>query len=155
MARLLDRGIALRPTHADNEWNTSLGNLYYAASHFYRVTPDWFWLKWIIGVRGDRARALEYARKAFEISPMRVDYTVTLGSALLCIAKEKDAPELIAQGMALLKRVPTLPTLRPAEDSLFRQHAERLLADPNGACSYSPVGWIDVDGELAKNDNAD
>ena len=154
MAQLLDRGIALKPTHADNEWNTSLGNLYYAASQFYRIAPDWFWLKWIIGVRGDRKLALEYARKAHEIAPMRVDYAVTLGAALLCMGKDEDDEKLLTEGIAVLKRTPRLPTVRPLDDPLFRAHAEQLLAEPSTACEYSPDGWIDVEGTLAKKNGS-
>ena len=74
MAGLIDRGIALQPTSRDNEWNTTLGNLYYAASAFYRVAPDWPGVEWVIGTRGDKDRALDYIERAIAISPMRVDY---------------------------------------------------------------------------------
>jgi hypothetical protein len=153
MADLLDRGIALQPTQADNEWNTTLGNLYYSASHFYRVTPEWFWLRWLIGYQGDRARALEYARRAQAISPMRIDYTVTLAAALLCVGSENGAPGLVAEGMRVLQSVDTLQNIRDY-DAEFREHARLLAASPESACSYSPDGLIDVQGELAKGRQA-
>ena len=43
MADLFERGIALAPTSRDNEWNTTLGNLYFAAAAFYRVLPEGAW----------------------------------------------------------------------------------------------------------------
>jgi len=153
MSKLLDRGIALRPTHADNEWNTTLGNLYYAASHFYRITPEWFWLKWLIGYRGDRERALEYARQAHQISPMRVDYHVTLGAALLCAGTENGDSALVTEGVDVLSRVDALQTLRGC-DPVFREHARGLVANPESACTYSPDGQIDVKGELARGQRA-
>jgi hypothetical protein len=153
MSELLDRGIALRPTQADNAWNTTLGNLYYAASHFYRITPEWLWLRWLIGFQGDRGRALDYARRAQAISPMRIDYNVTLAAALLCVGTESDAPDLVAEGMRVLQAVDTLQDLR-GYDAEFRQHARMLAASPESACRYSPEGLIDVKGELAKGRRA-
>jgi hypothetical protein len=147
MSRLLDRGIELRPTHTDNAWNTTLGNLYYAASQFYRVMPDWFWLKWILGTKGDNHRALEYAREAHAISPMRVDYAVSLGAALLCMAHNGGDPSLNAEATAILADIDRLPTLREY-DGMFRSHARMLLAKPDQACTYSSNGWIDVDGAI-------
>jgi tetratricopeptide (TPR) repeat protein len=152
MARLLDRGIALNPTHTDNEWNTTLGNLYSSASHFYRLAPEWLLLKWIIGVRGDRARALDYARKAHAISPMRIDYHLTLGAALLCVGTENSEEDPIMEGIAVLSEVPTLPIVRPRADPLFRKHAAMLIADPEKACAYSPDGLVDVEGTLSGKD---
>jgi hypothetical protein len=152
MARLLDRGIALRPTHADNPWNTTLGNLYVAASHFYRVTPEWFFLKWIIGFRGDRRMALEYARNAYATADVRIDYTVALGAALLCVGTDKGEPELVEEGIAVLGRVQHLPHLRINEDPEYVEQTAMLLANPGSACSYTPGGWVDVNDALARAD---
>ncbi len=152
MAAALDRGIRLRPMEADNEWNTTLGNLYVAASHFYRVTPESFWLKLAIGVAGDRERAVAYARAAHAMASMRVDYTVALGAALLCAGTADDAPVLVSEGSAVLRRVPDLPTLRPEVDANYRRHAIELAARPERACDYSPDGWVDVEGALAQSD---
>ena len=154
MAELLDRGIALHPTHSDNEWNMELGNLYYAASHLYRLMPDWLWLRWILGVCGDRERALDYARKAHEITPIRIDYSVALGAALLCVGTEEGDQESITEGIAVLREAARLPRLRYRDDSLFLEHAQKLIAEPDEACTYSPDGWIDVEGTLAAEKGA-
>jgi hypothetical protein len=151
MAQLLDRGIALQPSHADNEWNSTLGNLYVAASHFYRVTPEWFWVQLIVGVRGDHPRAVEYARRAHAVAPARIDYTVALGAALLCLGTDTDEPRLLTEGVDVLRRVPTLPHFRGAQDPVYVHHAETLIARPDTACSYSPDGWLDVKGALAES----
>ncbi len=150
MQHLLDRGIELQPTQADNQWNSTLGNLYAAASHFYRVTPEWFWLKMVVGVRGDRERALEYARRAHAMAADRIDYTVTLGAALLCLGTEKQEPHLLNEGVVTLRRVRTLPHLRADEDPRYVRQAEGLAAHPETACSYSPDGPVDVGGALAE-----
>jgi hypothetical protein len=62
MAMLLDRGIALNPTYSDGTDNSTLGNLHYSSAIFYRVFPDWFWVGWLIGVRGDKERCRSIPR---------------------------------------------------------------------------------------------
>lgn len=148
LAELLDRSIALQPQYRDNEWNSELGNLYYAAAAFYRVLPEWRWLKWVIGVRGDKQRALEYSRKANEISRGRVDYHLALGASLLCVGNEKNQKELVDEGIAVLNRVENLPILMETDDR-DRVIAKALAAQPGRACGYTHHDWIDVDKELA------
>jgi hypothetical protein len=78
MASLFERGIALQPTSRDNEWNTTLGNLYFAAAAFYRVLPDWAWSEALIGVRGDKDRALDYIARS---RSRRCGSTITTSAA--------------------------------------------------------------------------
>ena len=143
IAELIEYGIALNPTHADSEANATLGNLYYAGSAFYRVVPDWFWLKLLIGVRGDNERALEYIRKAIEISENRLDYQVELGAVLLCIGSDDDDPMRITEGRDVLRHAVKLENFQ-STDSLDREHAHVLIAAPERACGYSRDGWIDL-----------
>jgi tetratricopeptide (TPR) repeat protein len=143
IAGLIERGIALQPTQRDSPWNTTLGNLYYAGAAFYRILPDWFWLEWVLGVRGDRERSLEYIHKALEISNQRVDYWVELGAVLLCIGSEKHDAQRLAEGRAALLHATRMkPVLRT--DPVDAQHARVLLAEPGHACGYSRDGWIDM-----------
>jgi hypothetical protein len=148
LADLLDRSLALQPQHRDNEWNSELGNLYYAAAAFYRVLPEWRWLQWVIGVRGDKHRALEYSRKANEISRGRVDYHLALGASLLCVGSERDRKELVDEGLAVLNRIESLPGHMETDDH-DRVIAKALASQPERACGYTHHGWIDVDKELA------
>ena len=148
LAELLDRSIALQPQYRDNEWNSELGNLYYAAAAFYRVLPEWRWLKWVIGVRGDKQRALEYSRKANEISRGRVDYHLALGASLLCVGSEKKRTELIDEGMSVLNRIEHLHG-HMETDERDRVIAKALASQPERACGYTHHNWIDVDKELA------
>jgi hypothetical protein len=143
IAELLERGIALRPTHSDGAQNQTLANLYYAASAFYRVVPDWWWLKLVIGVRGDNHRALGYIERAIEMCDQRVDYQVELGAVLLCIGTEESDPARIAEGRAVLRRAVQLEDVL-STDSFDREHARILMAEPENACGYSRDGWVDL-----------
>ena len=143
IARLIERGIALRPTHVDNERNATLANLYYAGSAFYRVVPDWLWLRWVIGVRGDNHRALDYIQKAIAISSARVDYQVELGAVLLCIGTDDRDEARIEQGRAVLRRAMEIEDFQ-STDSFDREHARIMIEEPKRACGYSRDGWIDL-----------
>ncbi len=147
IASLLDRALELRPAFRDNAWNSELGNVYYAAAAFYRILPDWRWLSWAIGVRGDKRRALDYIRKANEISRDRVDYHVALGATLLCVGRDEDDRRLTQEGVDVLRNVRVLPTHLDT-DAIDRRIAGELISQPDRACGYTSHDWIDVDKEL-------
>src|SRR4029453_6833015 len=109
MAGLIDRGIALHRTSRDNEWNTTLGNLYYAASAFYRVAPEWPGVEWVIGVRGNKDRALDYIQRALAISPMRIDYPGEHRVVLPWIGVERSDGAALERGRRELASVRTMP----------------------------------------------
>jgi tetratricopeptide (TPR) repeat protein len=110
MATLLARGIALHPTDRDTPNNSLLGNLHYGSALFYRVLPDWRWLGWLIGVRGDKERALEHARQAVALHPARIDFQVELGSQLLCLGTTREQPARLDEGLRVLARTVALET---------------------------------------------
>jgi tetratricopeptide (TPR) repeat protein len=145
MAGLLDRGIALQPTSRDNEWNTTLGNLYYAASAFYRVAPEWPGVEWAIGVRGDKDRALGYIERALAISPMRIDYHLEHGVVLTCLGVERKDAAALERGRRELAALRTMPH-HLGTDPVDQKNAEILLAKPELACGYSRDGFIDLRG---------
>jgi hypothetical protein len=151
MNRLLSRGIELQPGHRDNSGNSTLGNLYYAASVFYRIVPDWWWLRVFVGVQGDKARSVRYARRAVESSPVRVDYRIELGASLLCLGTVERQSEPLAEGVKVLRTAMGLPDYLRT-DAVDREHAQVLLGAPEKACGYSRDGFIDVDalGEQAR-----
>jgi tetratricopeptide (TPR) repeat protein len=145
IARLLERGIELKPTHWDGELNSTLGNLYYSSAAFYRIMPDWFWLKWIVGVRGDKQKALEYIYKALELTDQRIDYQVELGAILLCIGAEERDPERIRRGGEVMAYASTLdPTF--STDRRDIELARVMVDDPAKACGFSRDGWVDREG---------
>lgn len=153
IAELIERGIALRPTDADNPDNVTLANLYYAGAAFYRVVPDWWWLTLAIGVRGDNHRALDYIHKAIAISASRVDYQVELGAVLLCIGTEEHDPARLEEGRRVLRRSLALPDFQ-STDRFDREHARILLSEPERACGYSRDGWIDMEDAARKRREA-
>ena len=149
MADLLNRGIELKPQHRDNANNSTLANLYYASASFYRMVPDWFWLKWVIGVRGDKERALQDARSAVALARDRIDYQVELGAALLCHGTAKKHPEEVVEGIEVLRLAEKLDPILPT-DHIDQEFAILLIEDPLKSCGFSRDGFIDVDA-VAKN----
>lgn len=149
MAALLDRGIALAPTHADDgEDNSTLGNLHYSSAIFYRVFPDWFWIGWALGVKGDKERALGHIRTALALQPTRLDYQIELGSQLLCLGSVRGDGERLAEGARALRSA----LLREAEtqdDARELAAARVMLAEPRKACTYSGDTWVEIDREQA------
>jgi len=144
MSQLLERGIELEPEHSDDSGNSVLGNLYYSGAVFYRFVPDSWWLKLLIGVRGDLDRSLHFIREAVEISDQRVDYRVELGTVLLCQGIRKKRPAAVAEGIEVLEAARRLPAYL-STDHLDLEHAGMLIERPELACGYSRDGFIDLE----------
>jgi tetratricopeptide (TPR) repeat protein len=153
IAALIDRGIALHPTSSDNEWNHTMGNLYLAASAYYRLLPEWAWLDWVIGVHGDKDRALEYIEQALAIAPMRIDYHIEHGVVLTCLGVERGNAAALARGRRALTHARMLPHLL-GTDAIDQQSAALLLEKPELACGYSRDGFIDLSGLQASEGRA-
>jgi tetratricopeptide (TPR) repeat protein len=144
MAALLERGIALQPTSADDEDNSTLGNLHYASAIFYRILPDWFWLGWLLGVKGDKQKALEHIRAALALHPSRLDYRVELGSQLLCLGTARRDRARLASGMAALRE--TVVREPESQDQARELAAARImLRAPEKSCGYSGDTWVEID----------
>jgi hypothetical protein len=144
MAELLDHGIALHPAFREGERSSTLGNLHYVSAVFYRVLPDWFWLKWFVGVRGDKRRALEHARTAFALHQSRIDYRIEVGSQLLCLGATQHDPKRLAEGRQALAEASTLQP-RNLDDKKEIAAAHVMIAAPEKACSYAGAEWIEID----------
>ena len=150
MAALLDRAIALQPTYSDNEWNSTLGNLYYSSAIFYRVLPDWFWLKWFLGVRGDKARALGNIRAALALHPTRLDYEIELGSQLLCWGTSSRGQETRLQaGREILERA-LLAEPQTRDETRHLEAARIMLREPAKACGYTGDAWVEISESEAR-----
>jgi hypothetical protein len=148
IADLLRRAIALRPTHRDGPDDTTLGNLYHFSAAFHRIVPEWVWLGWVLGVRGDKERSVDHSRRAVAISPTRVDYQVELGAGLLCLGTSRRREELVREGAEVLRRSQSLAPFTEAR--LDMAYAQVLLEQPQRACSYARDGWIEIDeGDVA------
>jgi len=158
IAELLERGIALLSVRPDHHVNPELEELYYAAAQFYRTVPEWFWLDWILGVKGSRRRAVEYMRRANEISTNiagpRLEFLVDLGVSLICLGEEDKEPALAAEGLDVLQQVIVLGPLEPTS-RVSVQHAEILIAEPSKACGYLRHEWADKPRSPSPAQNAE
>jgi hypothetical protein len=143
MRGLLERGIALEPSYADTPTNSTLGNLYYASAVFHRVVPEWKWLEWIVGVRGDVDHSLVMIRSAVDLAPERIDYLVEHGAVLNCYAQRRDEEWATAEATKVLSHATRLEP-RIGTDPLDQEHARTLMRDPSQSCGYSRDGWIDT-----------
>jgi len=149
MAELLDTAIELEPRHVDDEDNSTLGNLHYGSAIFYRVMPDWFWLEWILGVRGDKERALEHAKKALALHPRRIDFRVELGSQLLCMGTSRDDSQRLEEGRRVMQQA---LQLEPNDERGRRELAAAriMVAEPAKSCGYTGDTWVEIDEDSAK-----
>ena len=121
------------PTWSDAEWNHEQANLFYGAAVYYRMVPDSWWAETIVGFRGDRREAARWARRAVEVSPLRLDYRVELGIALLCVGKSEGDEAARREGFDWLSGVDQLPD-RMDTDPIDRARAEQVRHDPDSAC---------------------
>jgi tetratricopeptide (TPR) repeat protein len=145
MKSLLDRALELGPSHVDGDWNHELANTYFAAGVFYKVVPDVPMAKWLLGARGDPALSRQYYRKALELRSNRIDFRISLGSALLCQGRLDGEPERTAEGLEWIRGIETLESHLPT-DAVDREHAAILLAHPERACDYSGEEWRRLEG---------
>jgi hypothetical protein len=143
IARLLERGIALAPSDRDSDSNSTLGNLYLAAAAFYRLVPDWIWLEWVIGVRGDKERSVEYSRRAVALAATRLDYQVELGADLLCLGTSRGDTERVREGREVLRHSQQLKPLLET-DGIDMAYAQILIQQPEKACTYARDGFVDL-----------
>ena len=149
MAGLLDRAIELNPKHADHGHNSTLGNLHYTSAIFYRVFPDWFWLGWIIGVKGDKDRALAHSLKALSLHPSRLDYLVEVGCQFVCLGSTREDSARLQLGREVLRAaVMNEPRNQDEERELLA--AAIMLQDPAKSCGYTGDTWIEFDRESAR-----
>lgn len=121
------------PTWSDADWNHEQANLFYGAAVYYRMIPDSWWAEQIIGFRGDRREATRWARRAVEVSPLRLDYRVELGIALLCVGESEGDEAARREGFDWLAGVDQLPD-RMDTDPIDRARAEQVRHEPGSAC---------------------
>ena len=137
MAGLIDRGIALQPTSRDNEWNTTLGNLYYAASAFYRVAPDVAWVEWVIGdARRQGPRARLHRARDRDLADARRLSPRARRRADLHRRRARRRRRARARPERARERARTMPH-HLGTDAVDQKNAEILLAKPELACGYS------------------
>jgi tetratricopeptide (TPR) repeat protein len=149
MAELLDTAIELNPTYRDGKHNSTLGNLHYSSAIFYRVLPEWFWLRWVLGVRGDKERALEHIRQALVIHPKRLDYKVELGAQLLCLGSGKREETRLIEGRAVMNSAIASEDEFGIDNEREILAAKIMLEEPKKSCGYTGDTWVEIeDGDL-------
>ncbi len=149
MADLLERGIELEPAHRDDEDNSTLGNLHYSSAIFYRVLPDWLIAKLLLGVRGDKERALSHSREAVALHPSRLDYQIEVGTQLMCLGSSRGDETLLAEGYATLRRAVTREA-NTRDDHREIIAAQIMIEKPARACGYAGDTWIEIDRHQAR-----
>jgi len=149
MSDMLDRAIALEPGWSDNDWNSTLGNLYYARAIWNRMVPEWWFLPLVAGVKGDKRQALQDIEQAVALHPERIDYRVEKGAILLCLGTDHDETEHVREGRAVLRETLDLDP-RIESDAKDLAFARVLLREPDKACGYSRDGFVDIDGVKGK-----
>ena len=132
-------GEPLKPAYRSKDGSAStLADIYYALGMYYRVVPEWlrhFPLKQIFGTHGDKAKSVEYQRKALKIEPQRIEFHKELAASLICYGNSYDKPEAIEEGKKLLIGLQSLPVLKDSE-KVDKDHAKLLLSDLSLACGY-------------------
>ncbi len=149
MAELLDRAIELDPTHRDNEHNSTLGNLHYSSAIFYRLVPDWFWIGWVLGVKGDKERALDHSHRALALHPQRLDYQVEVGTQLLCLGSVRDDSMRTKQGLDVM-RAAIAREARGVDETREIMFARIMLEEPDRACGYVGDKLLEMDEKAAR-----
>jgi sugar phosphate isomerase/epimerase len=123
IAALLESGIEIMAARPDAAVNPELEELYYAAARLYLSVPDSGIVRWALRLEGDRARAVEYLRRATAIAGPRADYQIELGTALVCLGRTGGDAESQVEGFALLQAVAARDDV---SDDLRRRARERL-----------------------------
>lgn len=141
IAKLLERGISILEERTDPASRAELEELYYAAAQLYRGLPEWSWLGPLLGVTGDRQKAVEYMRKANHIAGVRPSYMVELAASLLCLGEDTDDDAMVREGAEILRRVRLLHS--DPDDAVDRRHAGILLEQPRRACDFSREQWLE------------
>ena len=120
MAKLLDRAIELEPS-----------------------------LKILLGVRGDKERALEHSRQALALHPSRLDYQIEVGTQLMCLGSSRRDDVLLAQGDAALERA-IRRGAHTQDDEREILAAHIMKEEPGKACGYAGDSWIEIDRDEAR-----
>ncbi len=138
VAHCFERAIALHPDYVHFGFSAA-GDARAGAAELYRLLPSGAWARPVIGVTQDLDRAVELAREALEIQPVRIEYAKELGVALLCRSVTHGADR--AEAERVLLGALELPARTPYERT-DRRHAQELLASPpERACGYSRDAW--------------
>ena len=141
---------SLKPPYRSTDGTSNaLADCYHALGMFYRIVPEWlcyFPFTWLIGACGDKAKSIEYQRKAVALEPERVEYHRGLAISLLCHGHTYDKPEEIEEARKIIKEMQLLPNKKPY-NTFDKMHALDMLEDPSLACGYQRDAQHEVSHE--------
>lgn len=110
-----------------------------ALGTFMRIVPDSYIVEWILGVKGNKRKAIAYHREGIELVGYNTCNTVFLATANLCYSQQEGQRVLYQErGESLLKKAQKLATPNAMLKNC-RDDAIRILVDPNLACGYTPL----------------
>lgn len=124
---------------------------------FYRMVPDWWIVKLVVGTRGDKEKSIEYLRRGVAEIPNRIDMRKELGVSLICYGAEEDDEDAIKEGREILEKV-AAGTWRDYRnvDPIDMRHAKEILQrEPDEVCGYSRDGYEKVDKDNVTQDKID
>lgn len=124
--------------------STVQGGARYALGLFYRLVPDMTILEWLIGVKGDIEKAVQYQRDAIAADGPNVCNKMMLGVALLCASKGDKKDDRKQEGFQHLREAQKIEVDTSVARVCFRD-IPSLLADPSLACGYESSRQQDLD----------
>lgn len=147
------RGLKAKPKRVMVWGDPLFVNIQYGLGVYYRMAPDWWIMKVMLGTRGDKKKAVELFKAASLAQPYRLELQKEYAVALLCYGTNDDDAKALAEGRALLKRIIAgefdAQDVR-ATDPTDKKHASEMLAAPEKACGYSRDGYQEIDREKAE-----
>jgi hypothetical protein len=142
------RAWELQPADVLPNGDPMTANIAYGLAVFYRLVPDAWIVKLVIGTRGDIDKSLDYARKAAALQPWRLEIQKELALSLICRGARKKSAANHEEGMTILRKIVAggFDQHDPrAFNIIDKRHAVELLDAPAKACGYSRDGYEEVD----------
>lgn len=94
---------------------TSKSAAYIGITQFYRICPDWWIMKLITGIRGDKKKAYEYSK---EIDPADFERADVKALAVLCYGASEKNTKIIKEGEAIIHDATKLDIVNPINAGL-------------------------------------
>ncbi len=122
----------------------------YGLSQFYRMVPDRFIVKLLIGTRGDIDKTIQYLQDLLKVQPNRVEAQKELAVGYLCRHQREGQQKDLQIAQKILARIVAdefnANDIR-SSDAVDKEHALALIEDYSRACEYSRDGYQDLSDE--------
>lgn len=125
---------------------TSKSAAYIGITQFYRICPDWWIVKLIAGIRGDKKKAYEYSK---EIDPEDFERADVKVMAVLCYGAAEKNEAIIEEGRAIVRKAAKLDIVNPF-NVFLREHImmlNRIFSDNKdlNMNDYYKIGCSHID----------